>query len=140
MDYKVKLGNGWLSICKSGSLDLTATIDAIVDLQVGAHAQVDTHAHRISSRTGNSEKSIVLAQINMNDSRPILSVAQCSSSVYGVYITLHGGIIDDIINVFKGIVEHYVKNYLSDHVCKKVSACLRTRKGATSAAAHRCGD
>ncbi len=72
-----------------------------------------------ASTSGATAQSIV--SIASHDGHPWIAPAQCSAHLGDFDITFHGGIIDDIINLFKGVIEDYLRGKIENMLCQEVS-------------------
>lgn len=101
-DYEMKVGKGIFSISKSGSLDITAVADASADMQIG-----------------------------VSNERPQIGVSSCAGNIDNIDLTFHGDVIDDILNLFKGVIEKVVKDKLSGVICTEVTSLVASTLNPT---------
>jgi len=92
--YHIQVGTSWLHVSKDG--EITA------------------------STTGATASSIV--SITSRAGHPWIAPAECSANLGNFDITFHGGIIDDIINLFKGLIEDYLKGKIDRMLCQELES------------------
>lgn len=123
--YSVKVGSGWFSVTKSGSVSITAS------------ATSASLALAISQKNGKPyvrNPTASLAQTGLG--RLEVSPGSCSAKIGHLGLHFSGDLIDDIINQFSDDIADYIKGKLAPIICDQVrlrsAPCLLLHKRAMS--------
>jgi hypothetical protein len=98
-NYHIKVGSGWFSVSKSGSIDASASSTSLTE-------------------------SVGVVQ---SGGKPQLSPGSCSANIASLDITFHGDLVDSIINLFKSEISSYVKGQLNSVLCNEVSDLIKSQ-------------